>query len=237
MQVIPARQRVLSKLGLLHSSSLKQLVQIRPSKLPGQRDAAANNFKPKHHIVGGMDSQQRPVSPHQAAVKHHARVPQATTAPKLSSVQTQRVIQPALHHGQRCDNNFTVNRGSTINKQQASKAQAPALALKGGCTSSGQLVEDDIDWGASEAVQTCAAALPLVAEQPWTVQYLEGHDGNMDAARDQMLGRHLSHSHSLKRKSMLPSGSNICSTSRGKAPVKHGTGAASGWVEDDIEWD
>lgn len=124
-----------------------------------------------------------------------------------------------------------------INKQQDSKAQAPALALKGGCTSSGQLVEDDIDWGASEAAQTCAAALPPVAEQPWTVQYLEGHDEDANAARDQMLGRHLSQSHFLKQKSLLSSGSNISNISRGNAPVKHGTGEASGWVEDEIEWD
>ena len=127
-----------------------------------------------------------------------------------------------------------VNRGSSISKHQDSQVQTPVLELNGGCTSSGQLVEDDIDWGAGEAAQTRAAAPPPVAEQPWTVQYLEGQGEDVDAARDQMLGRHLSHCHSLKQKSLLSSGSN---TSKGKAPVKHGTGVAGGWVEDEIEWD
>ena len=107
-----------------------------------------------------------------------------------------------------------------------------------GCTSGGLLVEDDIDWGAGEAAQTCAAAPPPpIAGQPWTVQYLEGHDEDVDAAQNKMLGRHLSHSHSLKQKSLLSSGSNSSSISKDKAAVKHGTGVASDWVEDEIEWE
>lgn len=232
VQVIPARQRVLSKLGLLHSSSLKQLVQIRASKLPGQHGATANNFKPKQESVRGVE---QPGSSHQASARHHAPVPEAARAASLSSVQSQSVIQPTLHQGQRCDTSVKVNRGSPI--KQDSKTQAPVMMSKEGCNSSGQLVEDDIDWGAGEAAQTCAAAPPPVAEHPWTVQYLEGHDKDVDAARDQMLGRHLFHSHSLDRKPLLSSGSNTSSISKGKAPVKHGTGVASGWVEDEIEWD
>ena len=232
VQVIPARQRVLSKLGLLHSSSLKQLVQIRPSKLPGQHGATANNSQPRHHNVRGTDSRQQAVSPHQPVVKRHACLPHTTTATKLSSIQTRPITQQSSYHGRRGNETFMVDRGNSISRQQHSKAPAPVLMLKEECTPSGHLVEDDIDWGAGGAAQARDAEPSPVAEQPWTVQYLEGHD-EVDAARDQMLGRNVSSTHSLKQKSQL---SVTSSTSRDKAPVKHGTGVA-GWIEDDIQWD
>lgn len=127
-----------------------------------------------------------------------------------------------------------VDPGSVKSRQQGARAQAPVRALKEECAPSGQLVEDDIDWGASEVAPLCAAILPPVAvEQPWTVQYLEGHNEHVDTARDRMLGRNVSQGHSLEQKSQLASHSN---TSGNKAPVKHGTGGA-GWVEDEIQWD
>ena len=253
VQINPARQRVLSKLGLLHSSSLKQLVQIRPKELaplhrplksPGQHGAAGNHSNTKHHPVKGMDpwqdcvratdSRQQSVSPHQGTVKRQAHLPQAA---KLSTVQTQPVMQQASHRRQKCDNRVMANRGRPINKEQDAWVQPPVQRLKRECAPSGQLVEDDIDWGAGEAPQTTAAAPESVAEQPWTVQYLEGHDEEINAARDRMLGRRVSQSHALKRRPALSSDSNTCGISGDIAPVKHGTGVAGGWVENEIEWD
>lgn len=253
VQINPARQRVLSKLGLLHSHSLKQLVQIRPKDLaplhkalqsPGQHSAAANHSNTKNQPVRGMDpwqdsvratdSRQQSVSSHQGTFKRHTHLPQAA---KLSTVQTHLVMQQASHRSQKYDNRVMANRGRPINTKQDAGVQAPVQRLKSECAPSGQLVEDDIDWGASDAPQTTAASPPPVAEQPWTVQYLEGHDEEIDAARDRMLGRRVSQSHPLKRRPALSSDSNTCGISGDIAPVKHGTGVAGGWVENEIEWD
>lgn len=253
LQINPARQRVLSKLGLLHSSSLKQLVQIRPkellplhrpSKSPGQHSAAVNQSNPKYQSatnldpwqdsVRATDSRQQSASPRQGTVKRHAHLPQAA---KLSTAQTQPIMHSVTHIAQRSDNRVMVNRGRSITKEQHAGVQAPVQVLKQQCAPTGQLVEDDIDWGAGEAPQTTAAAPPPLAEQPWTVQYLEGHDEEMDAARDQMLGRHVFQSHALTQKPPLSFDSNTSSISRDKAPLKHGTGVAGSWVENDIEWD
>lgn len=223
VQIIPARQRVLSKLGLLHSSSLKQLVQIRPPRLPGQCERA-NHSKAAHCPVRGAESRQQS-NTCRVAVKRDANSPQAATSSKLSS-KSRPVPQRE---------NSVTDPGSLISRQQGVRAQAPVRVPKEECTPSGQLVEDDIEWGASEAAQACATVLPHVAsEQPWTVQYLEGHQ--VDTARDQMLGRHVSCGHLFTQKSQLPSGSKPSDVLGDKAQVKHGTGIA-GWVEDEIQWD
>ena len=136
-----------------------------------------------------------------------------------SPAQKQACVTPAPH-----------DRQGNIAGQSGDKSGPPH------CIADANLVEDDIDWGGGQALQASVASLPTDSGQSWTVQYLEGYDNDVDAARDRMLGKSVSHRHSLKQGSHAVSSSDNSSTLMGKAPVKHGTGAAA-WIESDIQWD
>ena len=151
------------------------------------------------------------------------QVPVAT-ATQHSLAQKQISTSHAPHHRQ----------GNTAGQSGDKGKSVPPQAATANCVADANLVEDDIDWGGDHALQASVASPPADPGQSWTVQFLEGCDSDVDAARDRMLGKNVSHSHFLKQKSQAVSSGDNSSTLTGKAPVKHGTGA---WIESDIQWD
>ena len=236
LQVITARQRVLSKLGLLHSSSLRQLVRIRPARAPGPHQSAIHS-KSSQAQKGAILSRP-PVSLQSSTVKHKMRLDHATAVQSSPSPGSKTSVrhQAAPHYQTQCFGQALIAKQSP-SRESAAKVHAsqPQQATQSECTPSQRLVEDDIDWGAGVTTQAGLAPPPPEAEQQhWTAQYLEGFDNDIEASRDRMLGRNVSQSICVQQKTHIVCSSNMCSTSTAKAPVKHGTAA---WVEDDIQWD
>ena len=157
VQVIPARQRVLSKLGLLHNSSLKHLVRIWPPRKAVQQTAnpplLMRTFKSPAKTKTAM--QGRPP-------KQHAGLKQASSFDRTFLTDAiSKSKQPVRHVS------------STV-KTTLLSAQTAAAAP------SGALIEDDIDWMVADAPQANSLLSLPAQEQTWTVQYLEEHDNNAD---------------------------------------------------------
>lgn len=154
--VIPARQRVLAKLGLLHNSSLKHLVQIRPPR------------KAVQQTVG------RPLSPH--TFKSPAKT--QTASQEQFPKQHAGLMQTSSHNG-------NLN-GARSKPQQAVRhvsSKVKTTLLSGQTTAAapcGALIEDDIDWMVADGPQANSLLSLPAQEQTWTVQYLEEHDNNAD---------------------------------------------------------
>jgi len=155
VQVIPARQRVLSKLGLLHNSSLKHLVQIRPPRKAVQQTASRpllpRTFK----------------SPAKTAIQE--QFPKQHTGLKQTKLRERNFLTGARSKSQQ-----PVRHVSSVVKTTLLSAQTTAAA------SSGALIEDDIDWMMADAPQANSLLSLPAQEQTWTVQYLEEHGNNAD---------------------------------------------------------
>ncbi len=154
LQIIPARQRVLSKLGLLHSSSLKQLVQIRP---PGKvlptaatRQQQGTSKSPAKTLGSGWTKQ--PPSQQPAGLKRYTS-----------------------------KGNVFMSQSVRVDKTQTAKQSvlAPVATQLASSLPTGNLVEDEIDWMSSDVPQAAHKPVPANLE-PWTIRYLE-EQGN-DAA-------------------------------------------------------
>jgi len=156
VQVIPARQRVLSKLGLLHNSSLKHLVRIRPPRKAVQQTA-------RHSLLPRTlksPAKTKTASQEQFA-KQHAGLKQPSSHKKNLNGARSKPQQPVRHVS------------STV-KTTLLSGQTTAAAP------SGALIEDDIDWMVADAPQANSLLSLPAQEQTWTVQYLEEHDNKAD---------------------------------------------------------
>lgn len=157
VQVIPARQRVLSKLGLLHNSSLKHLVRIRPPRKAIQQTAnrplLMRTFKSPVKTKSAMQEQP----------------PKQRTGLKQASPHDRKLLTGATSKQQQ-----SVRHVSSVVKTELLSARTTAAAP------SGALIEDDIDWMMADAPQANSLLSLPAQEQTWTVQYLEEHDNNAD---------------------------------------------------------
>lgn len=197
-QIIPARQRVLSKLGLTHNKSLKHLVRIRPAKA-----VQPQAIRHAHNIRQAPGQHLQPAPRASATAERPANNDQSkdTVSPQrgLSVQQSKLQHDPVRGQAQR-------DRGATAAEDMQQSVAQPGL------------VEADIDWlPSATSSQTFADhhALQPVAEQPWTVQYLEE-------------GMQHDHRGRLASKSALE-----CIVEADKSPCNNDTFA---WMEDDIPW-
>lgn len=146
---------MLAKLGLLHNSSLKHLVRIRPPEKAVQQTAS------------------RPLLPH--TVKSPAKTATQQQFPKQhAGLQQTKSHDGHFLTGARSKSQQPVRHVSSVVKTTLLSAQTTAAAP------SGALVEDDIDWMMADASQANSLLSPPAQEQNWTVQYLEEHDNNAD---------------------------------------------------------
>ncbi|KAA6426968.1 MAG: hypothetical protein FRX49_03292 [Trebouxia sp. A1-2] len=156
VQVIPARQRVLSKLGLLHNSSLKHLVQIRPPRKAVQH-TASRSLLPRT-----LKSPAKTMTASQEQfLNQHAGLKQ-TSSQNINLIGARSKPQQPVRHV------------SSMVKTKSLSGQTTAAAP------SGALIEDDIDWMTADAPQANSLLSLPAQEQTWTVQYLEEHDNNAD---------------------------------------------------------
>lgn len=163
IQVVPARQRVLAKLGLLDNSSLKHLVQIRPPKKvsPQTSSGALLRRSPQHAPAKAPAGTQRLSHQQHAGVKHSI-----TNGGGFSSSPTKTKQCSVKPSG-------TLKNSSVLTQKPAVSNEAEAAVT------SGALVEDEIDW-ISPGVPQEANMPSLPAKQSWTVRFLEepGNDGD-----------------------------------------------------------
>ncbi|DBA81542.1 TPA: Elongin-A [Trebouxia sp. C0004] len=154
VQVIPARQRVLSKLGLLHNSSLKHLVRIRPPRKAVQQ-TASRTLLPR-------------MSRSPAKTVTQKQLPKQRTGLKTKSDDRSFLT------GARSKSQQPVSQVSSTVKTTLLSAQPTAAAP------SAALIEDDIDWMVADAPPANSLPPLPAQEQKWTVQYLEEHGNNAD---------------------------------------------------------
>ena len=250
LQVIPARQRILSKLGLLHSGSLKHLIHIRPA---GKTGKAAAPYSSRHHrsaaAKGHGNTQHH--SPHQP-VKQHAlpnvpyssRHQHSAAAKGLGNAQHRSphhpvkqhaLPRPALSHQlpdmkQHMSKQPTATPG--LPQSQTSTAMVARLTTK---QLSAGLIEDDIDWLGNNQARPSSDAVSN-PEQAWIVQYLEA-PGNAEAAAcaiDSITVRSQQQRPATNQQRCPAQKSMSSHSMHDLAPDKHGTHAL---IEADIEWD
>lgn len=207
-QIIPARQRVLSKLGLLHNSSLKHLVRIRPA---GAVPCTPIRPAQSPELRSPRQEAMPPGAMTQAAARLAAQRGNAKQT-QLSPMQQQHV--PRLRSVGGVYNKHAVAHSSPDNSA-AANIQQPGQS---------GLVEDEIDWSSSIPVASAVASDTMQpnSEHCWTTQFLEQESMQASA-------RHLP-------PGMTPETAFQDCRSRNQSifPVKHETSA---WVEDDIQWE
>jgi len=147
---------VLSKLGLLHNSSLKHLVRIRPPRQAVQQTAS----RPLLPRTFKSPAKTKTASQEQFP-KQHAGLKQTSSHKTTLTGARSKPQQPVRHVS------------STV-KTTLLSGQTPTAAP------SGALIEDDIDWMMADAPQANSLDSLPAQEQTWTVQYLEEHDNNAD---------------------------------------------------------
>ena len=195
IQIIPARQRVLSKLGLLHSNSLKHLIQIRPPKRSITQAI-------KHQLHGSCTMPAKVLM----CGLPQRESPQQPVGLKLSVSRSRGSAKEA-----------TV--GSMARQPRAIAGSAPFPAMKSvTCPSAGNLVEDEIDWITGNVPPAGRIYTPQTAEQPWTVQFLEA-DGDNAVVVHTPPGSRWHHGHRPAKASVSQQQNRLLD----KAAVKHGT--------------
>lgn len=156
-QVVPARQRILSKLGLSHNKSLKQLVRIRPAR--------ALQPQPGRQLKGHK---------HSLAVQtHKSRSGNAVTHAGNPHLSASTSAGRGLHGSLQQLKNLTPSdaRQDTVNMQEVALPQTSTLQHSEPQTG---LIEADIDWrpAAADTQSLNGHAQPDV-DSSWTVQFLE----------------------------------------------------------------
>lgn len=195
IQVVPARQRVLAKLGLLHNSSLKHLVQIRPPK------RATPQFS------SGALRQRTPQMPARASAGMH-KLPNKQHAGLKHSISHGRGFSSCPTDKER----YSVKPSKTF-KNSSMLMQKPAVTHESeAAATSGALVEDEIDW-VNPGVLPVTNVPSMPAKQPWTVHFLEDCGNDDDEGSVSKLGR--------RKACDSQAGTRLLDI----APVKHGTAA------------